>query len=33
VYKWHAASRDFTGTGFKPALRRPLSDILHLDSW
>ncbi len=23
----------FTGTGFKPALRRPLPDILHLDSW
>lgn len=23
----------FTGTGFRPALRRPLADILHVDSW
>ena len=23
----------FTGTSFKPALRRPLSDTLHLDGW
>ena len=23
----------FTGTGFKPALRRPLDDTLHLDRW